>query len=118
MNPEIVALARRLPVRNDEKNIARLMHTEKHGHIVTLKVGGDLLGYAEVYRLKEIPTYPVIPFPVDDPEGKILYCFAAVCERGFIKDLMKLGFDIFKGVDRIVYHRRKHGNRLYQIERF
>lgn len=95
----------------------RLAHVEKFGNIVILKVGPDLLGYAEVYRLKEYPDYPVIPYPVDDVDGKILYCFAMVCENGFAKDLIKLGFDTFPSIDTIAYHRWKHGNKLYKIAR-
>lgn len=114
---ELVELARRLPVKDDAKNIERLAHTERHGFIVKLGVGPDLIGYAEVYRVKEIPSYPVIPYPIDDEDGKILYCFAAVCEDGFIKELVKLGFDRFHDIEMIAYHRRKHDNKLYTIKR-
>lgn len=114
---QLVNLARRLPVKDDTENLERITHTRNHGHIVILSVGRDILGYAEVYRVKEIPSYPVIPYPVDDADGKILYCFAAVCEKGFISDLVRLGFDTFSGVETIAYHRNKHGNKLYKIAR-
>lgn len=117
LESQLLQFARRLPVQDDAENLERLHHAEKFGHLVILRVAGDILGYAEVYRMKEIPKFPVIPFPKDDVDGKILYCFAMVCERGFCKDLIKLGFDTFIGIDTIAYHRNKHGNKLYKIAR-
>lgn len=117
LEKDLLDLARRLPLKDDSKNLERIRHANNNGHLVILRVGRDILGYAEVYRVKEIPNYPVIPYPKDDVDGNILYCFSAVCERGFIKDLIKLGFDSFLTVDSIVYHRRKHGNRVYKIMR-
>lgn len=117
LEAELLEMARRLPVTDISENLERLRHTRKFGHIVILKVGRDILGYAECFRVREIPTYPVIPYPIDDVDGKILYCFAAVCEKGFILDLIRLGFDTFSGVETIAYHRNKHGNKLYKIAR-
>lgn len=117
LEKELVDLARRLPAKDDSKNLDRIRHAFANGHLVILRVGNDILGYAEVYRMKEIPSYPVIPYPVDDIDGDILYCFAAVCNPGFVKDLIKLGFDTFSTVNSIVYHRRKHGNKVYKIVR-
>lgn len=114
---ELVEFARRLPVHDDGENLNRIQHAKKNGHIVILRDGVKLLGYAEVYRLKSIPNYPVLPYPVDDIDGDILYCFAAVCEDWNIRKLIKLGFESFAGIKRIAYHRNKHGNKLYIIER-
>lgn len=117
LTEELVSLARRLPIHDDEENRERILHADKYGHIVILNVGPHILGYAECYRVKEIPSYPVIPYPIDDVDGKILYCFAMVCEKGFCKDLIQLGFDTFINVETIAYHRNKHGNKLYKIAR-
>lgn len=117
LEDKLIKFARRLPVQDDIENLERLRHADKFGHIIILRVAGDILGYAECYRMKEVPKYPVIPYPIDDVDGKILYCFAMVCERGFCKDLIKLGFDTFINVETIAYHRNKHGNKLYKIAR-
>src|ERR1700675_3083402 len=87
---QILELAQKLPDVSYNENIERLEHVKKHGHILILRDEGRVVAYAGLYRMKEAPPYPVIPYPVDDPEGEYLYCYAASCEKGRIKELIDL----------------------------
>ena len=109
----VLDLMDRLPVDRDE-NLERLAHTHTYGHILELIEDGELKGYGEVFRLKSVPVYPVIPWPKDDPEGKFLYCFSAVCEKGYIRKLIELGKKTFPECD-IIYHREKKNHQLVRI---
>ena len=100
-----------------KKNLERLLHVEKNGHLLLLKNEGRTVGYAELYVMKNAPSYPAVPYPRNEDQGTLLYCFAAVCERGFIQRLIKMAFDTFPEINEIVYHRRKHDNKLYKIAR-
>jgi hypothetical protein len=111
----LLELANRLPT-TEEKNIKRISHVLEHGHLVEMKDGNKLVGYAEVYRLKDIPKFPVVPWPKDDPDGEYLYCWAASCERGRIKELIQIGKRRFRLCRWICYHRHKRNNKLH-IER-
>ena len=113
---ELIVLARRLPVKDDFRNWRRIHHAKIFGHVLIVRQEGRIVGFAELYRMRYAPDYPVKPWPKDDPEGKVLYCYAAVCEKGFIRELINLAHRTFPGL-RIEYHRRKHGNKLYSIER-
>lgn len=109
----IMELAYKLPYEN---HILRLGHASRFGHILSLKKEGELVAYAEVYVLDRIPTHPVIPLPVNVLGGKYLYCYAAVCKRNHIRELIKLGKRTFPQCEFIVYHRLKRNNQL-KIER-
>lgn len=111
---DFIDLAKRLPT--DEDPIPRLDHVHKNGHFLYLKISGQLKGYAELYVLNDVPEYPVIPWPKNEQGGKFLYCFAAVCEKGYIKDLIDMAKRTFKDCKYLCYHRHKRGNALH-IER-
>ena len=112
---EAYKLSNRLPMEQQE-NLQRLNHVSKHGHLVFLFSEGRTVGYAEVFRMKEPPAYPAIPWPVDDPQGLFAYVFAAVCEVGFVKDLLEIGAKTFNSCEWICYHRAKRNNKL-NVER-
>lgn len=110
---DILVMARRLPCKDDVKNYQRIGHVLTRGHLVVLKVDGVIVGFAECYRMKEIPSFPVMPLPVDDPEGKILYCWAAVANRNFIKQLIELGKRTFPNCSAIAWHTHRRKNALH-----
>jgi hypothetical protein len=110
---DILILARRLPCKDDVKNYKRIGHVLTHGHLVVLKVDGEIKGFAECYRMKEIPSFPVMPLPVDDPDGKILYCWSAACERNFIRQLIELGKYNFQTCTHICWHTHRRKNALH-----
>jgi len=109
----LLNLARRLPINDDAENLKRIRHAIFFGHVLILKSGGRIVGYAEVYRMQEPPSYPVIPWPVDDPKGKILYCWAAVCEEGYLFELIRLGKRTFPDCHCISWHRHRRNNKIH-----
>lgn len=110
---EILLLARSLPCKDDAKNYQRIGHVIKHGHLVVLKVEGEIVGFAECYRMKNVPKFPVMPLPVDDPKGKILYCWAAVAKRNHVRNLIILGKRTFPYCSAIVWHTHRRKNALH-----
>ncbi len=110
---DILILARRLPCKDDVKNYQRIGHVLNHGHLVVLKVDGQIVGFAECYRMKEIPSFPVMPLPKDDPEGKILYCWSAVADRNYIRALIALGKRTFPNCSEIAWHTHRRKNALH-----
>lgn len=110
---DILILARRLPCKDDAKNYERIEHVLKHGHLVIIKEAGQVVGYAECYRMKEIPSFPVRPLPVDDPEGKILYVWAFACWPGYLWKLKELGRNTFQTCTHFCWHRQKRKNALH-----
>lgn len=116
MMNDLLALSNRLPTKIPVDHAARIKHCIEHGHIVCLIDNGEVVGYAEVYLLNKPPQYPVIPWPISNPNGEYMYCYAAVCKPGRIKELIKLGKKTFAHCKWLCYHRRKHNNRLH-IER-
>lgn len=99
-----------------ESTKKRLAHCQKYGKIIFLFKRDVLVGYAELYQLKEIPKFPVIPWPKNDESGEFLYCFATACRPGQIRDLKKLAFRYFPNCKYLCYHRLKRRNKLH-IER-
>ena len=110
---DVLILARKLPCKDDAKNYERIGHVLNHGHLVVLKVDGEIKGFAECYRMKEIPSFPVMPLPKDDPEGKILYCWAASCFPRFIRQLIELGKRTFPTLEVIAWHTHRRKNTLH-----
>ena len=110
---QLIELARGLPIKEDSENFRRINHAIYFGHILLIKEHGRIVGYAEVYRVKESPAYPVTPWPIDDPAGKILYCWAAACEKGYIKKLIDLAKRTFPEVNFICWHRHKRNNKIH-----
>ena len=105
----LLQLAYRLP---GQDHFIRLGHASRYGHILSLRKDGYLVGYAEVYVLDRIPDHPVRPLPVNVPGGIYLYCYAAVCERNHIRELIRLAKRTFPNCKYIVYHRLKKNNQL------
>ena len=110
---ELIPLARTLPVKSDEKNLARLKHVKRYGILLHIVDGNEIVGFVEAYRLKEIPAFPVVPWPIDDPGGKYLYVWAAACKNGYVKKLRALRLK-FNQCEWLCWHRRKYNNRLHK----
>lgn len=110
---ECVRLARRLPEDNDLENIKRIVHASQRGQILIYKERGRIKAYAELYRLRYIPEHPVEPLPEDDPDGKFLYCWAAVAEKGYLLKLINMAKRTFKSCRFIVWHTYKKGAKLH-----
>jgi len=109
----LVTLARRLPEDDDRENLKRIHHTQKYGHLIVLKEQGKIVGYAEGYRMDHVPDHPVLPLPKDNPDGKYVYCWAAVCEPGYLRKLIQMGKRTFKDCDWICWHTSRKNNRLH-----
>ena len=101
----------RLPCTREE-NESRLEHTRRNGHVLVLRDGEKISGIAELYRMSYAPDYPV-GWPVDDPNGKILYCYSAACRRNRIKELIKMAKQKFHDCVYIAWHRDKKNHKLY-----
>ena len=110
-----IDFAMRLPRGDREEHLERLKHCEENGDFIVLFEDGRIQGYGEVYKMEKPPQYPVWPYPTWDSEGKYLYCYAAVCRKGLIKKLMRLGRDKFPECEFLCYHRDKNKNRLYVV---
>lgn len=116
LNKELILqLTKRLPASNEDHE-ARLEHVLKHGHILLLVKDGTLKGYAELFVMDHIPDHPAVPYPVSVKNGDYLYCFAAVCDQGYIKELITMVKNTFKNCKFLIYHRHKKDNKLH-IER-
>lgn len=113
---DILELAERLPVKSRVNHAARIAHCLEHGHLIQLCEGDRIVGYAEVYILNSPPGYPVVPYPVNEAYGDYIYCWAAVCEKGYIRKLIETGKRTFNRCRWLCYHRRKRNNALH-IER-
>lgn len=113
---QIVDLSKRLPVKNEAKIFNRLLHAKWHGHLVIMREEGKVVGYAECYQLKAIPSYPVEPLPKNERGGKYLYVWAASCEKGYARKGLNVLKNNFPNCDFIIYHRFKRNNKL-KIER-
>lgn len=108
----ILNLMKRLPGSN-AFHLSRLGHTLEHGHLLILKEEGAIKGYAELFRMRHIPNYPVRPLPKDDPSGEYIYCFSAVAERGYILKLIQLCKKTFPKCTYIVWHRERRNRKLH-----
>ena len=107
----VLDLMDRLPVDREE-NVERLNHTLRHGHLLLLKEDGEVKGCAELFRVKRVPAYPVLPWPKDDPKGKFVYCFSAVTEKNRIRDLINLAKVRFSECKKIIWHTEKRNHKL------
>lgn len=112
MMQEILDLADELPTSR-KRNLARLLHCGQYGYLVQVIENGELKAYGEGYLLNKIPTYPVVPWPKNEPDGRYLYCYAAVAKKGYLKKLIELGRRTFPNVKAICYHRHKKNHKLY-----
>lgn len=108
---EVLNLMDRLPT-NRKENTERLVHTLKHGHLLLLREDRKIKGCAELFRVKKVPNYPVIPWPKDEPEGKYLYFFSAVTEKNRIRKLINLAKERFPECSFIVWHTEKRNHKL------
>ena len=108
----VLDLMDRLPVEREE-NVERLNHTLRHGHLLLLKEEGEVKGCAELFRVKRVPAYPVLPWPKDDPKGRFVYCFSAVTEKNRILKLIQLAKEKFSECSHIIWHREKRNHKLY-----
>lgn len=115
IDKDIICLAGLLPCGTEENRL-RIEHCRKFGKILKVFHKDELVGYAEVYVMKAPPSYPVIPWPVNDFSGEYLYCYAAACFKGNIKKLWDLAKKEFPSVKYICYHRLKYQNKIH-IER-
>ena len=108
---DVLDLMDRLPVDREE-NVERLNYTLRFGHLLLLKEEGKLTGCAELFRVEQIPDYPVIPWPKDNPKGKFVYCFSAVTEKNRILKLIQLAKKRFPECKKIIWHREKRNHKL------
>lgn len=113
---DILCLTEFLPASKEEHE-RRIEHCRKFGKIIKLFSKDELVGYAEVYVMKEPPKHPVIPWPKNETGGEYLYCYAAACFEGWIKELKRIAKLEFPNVKFLCYHRLKYKNKIH-IERF
>jgi len=116
MIDSLVRLVCSIPGHNDCQNYERMKHADRFGHIMVLQEEGEITGYAEMYRMRSIPDYPVLPLPKNEPDGEYVYCWAASCERGRIRGLINLARRCFKNCRYLVWHNHRRNNKLH-VER-
>lgn len=110
---ECVRFSRRLPEDRDLENIKRLVYVAQNGQLLIYKEQGKIKGYAELYRMNYIPSHPVEPLPIDNPDGEYLYCWAAVSEKGYLFKLIRMAKITFKSCKFLIWHTHKKNSKLH-----
>lgn len=108
----LLKFAERLPECDKEEHRERIRHCKRFGHLFILKEEGIIKGYAETYVVSKVPAFPAVPWPKNEPDETYLYCYAAVCDQGYLRKLINMGKLAFPDLKFIFWHRAKRGNKL------
>jgi hypothetical protein len=100
-----------------ERHLGRLCHVANNGYLLCLFDNGKVIGYAELYKVMDVPKYPAKQLPNTEENGKTLFVYALAVEADrprAIWQMKQMARRIFNGCDSFAFHARDKNFKFYQ----